>query len=323
VAGQLGYVYDFLAQQQVLHHLFGAIPQINWGYPPFALLPLLPLGWLPYFAALLVWTVCGLGLYLGSAAVTAKQDRFWFLAAAPAVAITLVTGQNGFFTAALMIGTLYLADRRPIAAGLILGLLSCKPQLGLLFPVALALSGRWRCFFAAAATFAALAAVSWGGFGPTLWTDYFREGLPFQYGVMTQGSGLLMPMVPTAFMHARALGASTAVAWAVQAPFSLLAAAAVIWTFARRRDPLLSQAVLVTAGFIFTPYIAVYDMVVLGWLIAKLRDRLTGLWDTRLMLAVWSLPALAIVFGLCRLPLAAPLMAAFLLRLLWHLKTAR
>ena len=40
-------------------------------------------------------------------------------------------GQNGFYTAALFASGLTLVERRPIAAGILLGLLCCKPQLGL------------------------------------------------------------------------------------------------------------------------------------------------------------------------------------------------
>ena len=83
---------------------------------------------------------------------------------------------------------------------------------------------------------------------------------------------------------------------------------------------MLSAAVLITAGFVVTPYIFDYDMVIFGWLIAMLRTRLTGAWDTRLMLTVWALPVMTIVFGLCHLPLSAPIMAAFLMRLVWLLR---
>ena len=35
-------------------------------------------------------------------------------------------------------------DRRPVAAGVLIGLLTLKPQLGILFPVMLIASARWR-----------------------------------------------------------------------------------------------------------------------------------------------------------------------------------
>ena len=62
---------------------------------------------------------------------------------------TLV-GQNGFLTAALIGGTLYLMPMRPVLAGICLGLLSYKPQYGLLFPLVLIAASQWTVFVSAA-----------------------------------------------------------------------------------------------------------------------------------------------------------------------------
>lgn len=52
-------------------------------------------------------------------------------------------GQNSFLTAALLGGSLLLLDKRPIVAGVLIGLLSYKPQFGLLIPLVLVATGRW------------------------------------------------------------------------------------------------------------------------------------------------------------------------------------
>ena len=54
-------------------------------------------------------------------------------------------------------GGLLLLDRRPVLAGILFGALCYKPHFGMLIPVALAASGRWRAFGAAAASAAASA----------------------------------------------------------------------------------------------------------------------------------------------------------------------
>ena len=81
----------------------------------------------------------------------------WLLVALafPAVLINIGHGQNGFLTAALLGGALVVLERRPIMAGFMLGLLVYKPQYGLLLPLVLAVSGRWKCFASAAVTVAA------------------------------------------------------------------------------------------------------------------------------------------------------------------------
>ena len=64
---------------------------------------------------------------------------FWLLLALafPAVLINIGHGQNGFLTAALLGGALVVLDRRPLVAGILIGLLVYKPQFGLMIPLAL------------------------------------------------------------------------------------------------------------------------------------------------------------------------------------------
>ena len=74
----------------------------------------------------------------------------------PAALWNITAGQNGFLTAALIGGTLGLLERRPALAGICLGLLTYKPQFGLLFPLVLIADRRWLHNPVAAAVAAAL-----------------------------------------------------------------------------------------------------------------------------------------------------------------------
>jgi hypothetical protein len=60
----------------------------------------------------------------------------------------------------MLIGIFAFLDRRPLLAGLLVGLLTIKPQLGVLIPVLLIASGRWRVFTVATVTALALAAAA-------------------------------------------------------------------------------------------------------------------------------------------------------------------
>jgi hypothetical protein len=82
-----------------------------------------------------------------------------------------------------------------------------------------------------------------------------------------------------------------------------------------RRDPLLSAGTLLTASVIVSPYSFAYDMVVFGWLVAMLWPRLPGWGDRALLLTVWTLPVTMLGLGDAMLPLAAPILAIFLIRL--------
>jgi alpha-1,2-mannosyltransferase len=106
----------------------------------------------------------------------------------------------------------------------------------------------------------------------------------------------------------------------VQAVSSCCALPAVVWTFWRRRDPVLSLALLVTATFLFSPWMMNYDMVVFGWIVALLRVREDETYlDHGLALAVWLLPVLMLYFGFMHLPTALLVLPLFAGRLLWRL----
>jgi len=309
-----------------LRRVFADATWRAWSYPPDLLLFVWPLGLMPYMAAWAVWSVGGLALYLFTAAGRDRSAKtLGALAAAPAVGVNLFFGQNGFFSAALIIGAVRELDRRPIVSGICLGLLTMKPQLGMLFPIALVVSGRWRCLVAAAATAVVLVLATGAVFGFGIWADYVAKILPYQTQVMTRAYGPGLAMMPSAFGIGRLWMVPTSVAFLFQAPFAIFAVVAVAWTFWKRRDPLLSAAVLVTAGFVATPYVFVYDMVVLGWLIAILHRRFGP--DLLFPVLIWLLPLITMACGFVESlaipapPLAPLVLAAFLARLVAMLRS--
>ena len=286
--------FDYHRYNTVIHHMFAAnMPNYNWSYPPHVLLLIWPFGLFSYVTSYVLWVVTGFGLFLWTAS-DGKLDRglLLFLASSPVAFVIVLTGQNGFFTAALLLTALHQWDRRPALAGVMLGLLSVKPQLILLMPLVLMLTGRWRCLAFAALTAMAMAALTTLLYGPAIWRDYLVEAVPFQNIVMTQGIGLMLGMMPTAFINARLMGAPLEFAWVLQALASALALAAIVWTFRKKRDPMLSNAMLLVASLLVTPYSFNYDMAALIAVLAQMRLRPDNeRVDLVLILAVWMLPA--------------------------------
>src|ERR1700761_2077185 len=144
-------------------------------YPPVYLLLCAPLALLPYLAAFYSFQAFSLAAWLlMMGRVLDARGAAWCLPvlAYPAVFWTLGLGQNAFLTAALLGGMTLLVDRRPIAAGMLLGLLCYKPHLALLAPVVLAAGGHWRTFAAAAATVAVAVGLSLAFFGVETWDAY-------------------------------------------------------------------------------------------------------------------------------------------------------
>src|ERR1044072_901430 len=107
------YLQDYFGSAD-LHHYF-------WSYPPHIALFIWPFGLMPYMLAFAAWSVIGFATFLlAASAGGVERKHLVFVAVAPAVAVNLFFGQNGFFFAALLIGGLINLDRRaPAARGLV------------------------------------------------------------------------------------------------------------------------------------------------------------------------------------------------------------
>jgi hypothetical protein len=318
--------YDFRGYNQYLLKFIGVseMHRYVWSYPPHVLLIVWPFGLLPYLPAFVLWTGLGFAAFLYAAhSAGVERKNLMLVAVAPAVAINVFIGQNGLFLSALLIFVLTNLDRRPVLSGVLLGVLTVKPQLGLLLPVVLLMTGRWRVIAAAAATTVVLVGATAWLYGIEVWTGYFATVVPQQRFLQEYGEGTLFLQVPSAFWAARLVGLPLGAAWALQGIVSAAALAAVVWTFWRRRDPVLSNALLVVSIFVFAPYTLNYDMVVFGWVAALLLQRKDNeIVDHYLIIGLWSLAATMMLAGLVHVPLAMPLLVAFAGRLLWRLARA-
>jgi hypothetical protein len=274
-----------------------------------------PFGLLPYLPAYILWTALGILALCWAAPRELKRSQATLaLLLAPAGLLTLICGQNAFFAAAIVAGIFRWLDQRPVLAGLLLGLLTVKPQLGLVFPLMLILTARWTVFLSAAATAIALAGATALLFGADVWSAYVLIGIPLQEYVIADPTEPIKGMMPTAYMNARLIGLSANVAYVVQACFAVGSLAAVVWAYWRRRDPLPSYAVLVIAGLAATPYLMSYDLAVVSWIIlALIGSGAVSAADRPMLLAVVFLPFLAIAGGLAGVPGSALILPLFVM----------
>jgi len=157
---------------------------------------------------------------------------------APASVVTIVVGQNSFFTAAIVLGGIVLLDRRPWLAGVLFGLLVVKPHLVLLVPVALVAVGAWRTIASAALTAGLLVAASAAIWGVDPWIAWWTKTCAQVYLVLAQFEQFHTFMMPSVlvFASARAIGLSPAAANIVQAVAALSVALTTLLIFRQTRD---------------------------------------------------------------------------------------
>jgi hypothetical protein len=320
--------YDPQIYNTALAALVGAdYPAQNWSYPPSIMLLAAPFGRLGYFPALLCWTILGLGIFVWVARRHIDDSRLLIpILLSPAAVFCLMSGQSSFLTAAMLLTIFACIDRRPVLAGVLIGLLTLKPQLGVLFPVVLAASGRWRAFFAAAITGLVLVGATAAAFGPQVWTDFVFKGLPIQNLVLVDPQRVGTPFYPTVFMNIRGANAGYATAMAVQLCFSLAAAAAVAFSFRFRRnaDPQLLTALFLACSVCAVPYLLSYDTLALTVIATVLLAN--GKLDSRgqvLAKLVFWLPLIQIGLGQFHIPGPALIAPAFALYALLRLADMR
>jgi alpha-1,2-mannosyltransferase len=303
--------------------IFGAAtPFYGWHYPPFFLGLAALLAAMPYWLALLMWQGVTLVLYvLAIRAILAspsptrgevKQDWLLVTLAFPAVFINLGQAHNGFLTAALIGAALCQLDRRPILAGILIGCLAYKPQFGVLIPLVLIATGRWRCLLAALAMVALLALVATLAFGSEVWTAFLASTHFTRTVVLEQGQ-TGWHKIQSAFSLVRMWGGGVALAYALQGAVTVLVAAALVWLWRSPAATPLKAAALIIGCLLATPYSLDYDLMLLAPAIAFLaadgwqRDFVP--WQKTILAALWIVPLVArSAPEFTLIPLAVPLL---------------
>ena len=267
-----------------------------WHYPPTFHLLVLPLALMPYLVAYAAW----MATTFAACAVVVRRlaprpEALWLLLAFPGTFINAFHGQNGFLMAALFGGALLLLERRPVVAGILFGVMSCKPQLGLLVPIALLFGRQWTAFAAAAATTLVFAGVSVLVIGIEAWLAFLRN-MPL-VRVLLDRAFLPWPKIPSLYVTSRMLGVSAPFAYAMQAALALGVAATVAHVWRRTQAPLPRGAVLVTGAVLVPPYLFDYDLALLAVPIAILAwdgvQRGWLRWEREVLAVAWLTPLAA------------------------------
>jgi alpha-1,2-mannosyltransferase len=260
----------------------------NWGYlaffyPPFFLFLCAAFALVGYFPALCLWLTTTFAAYAAMLRGLLPRDMpernsVWALFLGyPAVMVNAGFGQNGFLSTALLGGAAIWLERRPALAGICLGCLSYKPQLGIIVPLALLAARRWRCFAVAGVTVLVLAAMATVAFGAEIWPAFFTNMGEARRSWMEPENPLYHQFWITVFGAVRLHGGSLPLAYGAQTAVTLAAAALLVGVLLLRRPGAQSgraQGAAIAACVPFcSPFMLEYDLMVLAvpmvWLIGE------------------------------------------------------
>lgn len=294
----------------------GAIPldgALPFAYPPCFLLVAAPFGLLSYPAAAADWVLLTFAGYCLAMRRWAPGMP-WLALSFPPLLVNVITGQAGFLTAALFIGGMALLPRRPLLAGVLLGLLIVKPQLGLVLPLALLAGREWRALAGAAASSVGLILVSLVLLGWEPWQAWLGNA-DLIASIASEGRAGWHRMA-SVYGALRLAGLGAAPAWIGHGLVALAAAAAACLIWYRKAELGARAGALAAATALASPYLFIYDTLLLIvpflWLVARGRHKL-------LLALVWAILFVALAQaagwspGLNLVPLAPIILLALIL----------
>lgn len=268
----------------------GVLP---WFYPPTFMPFVLPFGLLPYWLAVPVFLGVSAGSFLWVASrIVPWRDAWLPCAAFPGIAVVLATGQNALLLAACAGLALTLLRSRPVAAGMLLALLTVKPQLALMFPLALFCARAWKALIAMGVTSLVLAALALVAFGPESFAAFVQNAALAR--AVVESGAVHLERMPTLFAMVKMLHGGVVPAYAMQLLGAMAAGAVVVYAWARPCAFALRAAALMTASMLVSPYLYDYDLAFLGLAVAWLA---TYAWragwlpgERECLIVLWLLP---------------------------------
>jgi hypothetical protein len=233
--------------------------------PPTILFFTYPLGLMPYSIAFAVWLLATLVLYLAAVYAIIPRPVALIAALSPyPVVFNVLCGHNGFLSAGLVGLSLVCLERRPWMSGIFLGLLTYKPQLGMLFPFALVALRNWRALLSAAGASIVFSLAAAIAFSYDTWPSFF-SALIYRASSLSETPELAFTdALVSVFSSLQTAGVNAGVAWIVQLIITAVIVAIVCILWARPIPYSLKAAALAAGAVIATPHAHGYDVCVLS-----------------------------------------------------------
>jgi alpha-1,2-mannosyltransferase len=319
--GRLDWVYSSQLFEAWKQGQFGtSLRTQDWIYPPTVFLLGVPLSYLPLVPAFVLWDI---GTLIAAILLLRWARLPWPILLAgllgPATWRSLILGQYGTITGALVIAGLLMAASKPIRAGIMLGFVTLKPQQGVIVPVAWFAARFWRAIVAAGVTFGLLAGAIILWLGPQAWILFLTRS-----SMMARGILVTPPPQPnintgvSVFWMCRTMGSSVAVAYDAQ---FVVAVIAVILTYLAWRkqnvDNLARIALTACLSLMITPYGYTSDMVAFSIAVAIIVNN--NRWRLRVVdVFLWLWPFYCVIVTTVSGILFTPFVVAIAASLSWR-----
>lgn len=292
-----------------------------FSYPPTILAFLLPFGLVGYGAALAAWTISNIAAAAAAMTTAPARTGLAMLLAATSPAV-LVNGFQGLlcgFTAALFFVALMLLDRRPVLAGVLLGLLTIKPHLGVVAGLVVLMERRWSAIAATTFTAGALVALSFGIAGQAGWVGYFDRIVPAQRDFIDSVDAGFRFFLITPYALLKQMGLPSALALSLHGAIAATFVGLALWLWRILADRLVTVLIVAVATLIATPYANLYDLTLVALPLAALiaRDGARSAGPRSAVLALWLLPAAGLPLALTIGPLAPVVLTISGAALIW------
>jgi hypothetical protein len=305
---QAAMIYDpglHTAYQEQLHQTVLRDP-LAYPYPPHSLLYVWVLGLFSYPAA---W----LGIVTASAMIwwtvlcRIAKDRV----AAAGMALSLggatqsiVLGQNGMLSAALITAGLLAIPHRKALAGICFALLTIKPQLGIAIFVALLIWREWGIIRVAVATTLAMAVFVTAIFGPAIWPTFVAGSESYSAVIAARQHQVIEPFMQSVFaLLVGRTGFSTGLG--IQAICGLIALAIVARVSSLTGRAEIRAAAVIAATLLTTPFLYLYDTTMLTAAAALLLNTSRFSVERGIILGAAVLPGVWFLINVSVVPFAA------------------
>ena len=231
--------------------------KLPWLYPPHAVYFFAVFGVGSYgVGKFALFLLTGLAIFFIVKRIERQQlaGRLFLTSISPGVFVCAVLTQLGVLATFGVLSAAQLAKSYPLRSGILLAVLTMKPQYGIILPVFLIAFGYWRaiCYGAIFATI--IIAISIADFGIEPWVEFLRTAVNSPTGA----SGPVQPQTASIGQLVSRIGFDDRAAMAAQLAIIPIAWL-LMWRIARHTTLKLSMAMLLLLSILAAPSSWAYD----------------------------------------------------------------